>query len=110
MARAAAPASRSLSQNARIELELPVDLNAEQRIAVELVARWRMLDHDLREIGVQLLGEDHGDRSVNALAHLGLRDHQRGLAGIVDADEGIRRELAVGMIGRLLRLVDGRCA
>ena len=69
-----------------------------------------MLDHDLREVGVQFLGEDHGDRGVDALPHLGLRDHQRGLAGIVDADEGVRRELAVGMVGRLFRLVDGRCA
>ena len=66
--------------------------------------------HDLREVGVEFLGEDHGDRGVDALAHLGLRHHQRGLAGIVDADEGVRRELAVGMVGRLFRLVDGRCA
>ena len=69
-----------------------------------------MLDHDLREVGVQFLGEDHRDRGVNALAHLGLWDDQRGLAGIVDADEGVWRELAVGMIGRLFRLVDGRGA
>ena len=69
-----------------------------------------MLDHDLREVGVEFLGEDHGDRGVDALTHLGLRDDQHGLAGIVDADEGIRRELAIGIVGRLFRLVDGRRA
>ena len=66
-----------------------------------------MFDHDLREIGVELLGEDHGDRSINALAHLDLRHDQRGLAGLVDADEGIRHEWALGGVGSLLRLVDG---
>ena len=69
-----------------------------------------MFDHDLRVVSVQFLREDHGDRGVDALAHLGLRDHQRGLAGIVDTDESVRRELAVGIVGRLLRLVDGRGA
>jgi hypothetical protein len=39
-----------------------------------------------------------------------LRDHQRGLADIVDADERIWCELTAGLVGRLFRLVDGRCA
>ena len=69
-----------------------------------------MFDHDLRVVSVQFLREDHGDRGVDALAHLGLRDHQRGLAGIVDTDEGVWRELAARIVGRLLRLVDGRGA
>ena len=53
---------------------------------------------------------------VDALPHLDLRHHQRGLAGRVDADEGVGRELAVGVVRRLHRLVgrahaeDGRRA
>ncbi|MGB6420187.1 MAG: molybdopterin cofactor-binding domain-containing protein [Pseudolabrys sp.] len=69
-----------------------------------------IIEHDLRQVGVQLFGEDLGARGVDALPHLGLRYHQRGLAGIVDADERIRRELAVGMVGRLFWFVDGGCA
>jgi len=68
-----------------------------------------MLDHDLREVGIQFLREDHSDRGVDALAHLSLRYYQRGLASIVDADERIRCELTVGLVGRLFRLVDWRC-
>ena len=67
-----------------------------------------MLDHDLREVGVQFLSEDHRNRGVDALAHLGLRDHEGGLAGIVDADERIRCELTGWVVGGLLRLVNGR--
>ena len=61
---------------------------------------------DLSDIGVEFFREDHRDRSVDALAHLDLRHHQRDLAGFVDADEGVGREPAVGHVGRLHRLVD----
>ncbi len=44
-------------------------LNAEKRIAVELVARRRVLHHHLRKIGIKLLSEDHRYRSIGALPH-----------------------------------------
>ena len=110
MARALAPALRSGFQNARIEVGIAGGLEAEGGIAVELVVRRRMLERHLREIGVELLGEDHRNRGVDALAHLDLRHDQRGLAGLVDADEGVGRELAVGRVGRLHRLVAPRAS
>ena len=60
----------------------------------------------LREVGVEFFGQDHRDRGVDALPHLDLRHHQRRLAGVVDADEGVGRELAGGVVRRLHRLVD----
>jgi hypothetical protein len=69
-----------------------------------------VLDHDLGVFSVQFLREDHGDRGVDALTHLSLRDHKRGPAGIVDTDESVWRELAAWIVGRLLRLVDRRGA
>jgi hypothetical protein len=60
-----------------------------------------------QEIGIELVGEDHGDGGIDALAHFHLRHDQRGLAGMIDADEGVRRKLAGGVVGRLLRLVGG---
>ncbi len=64
-----------------------------------------MLQRHLREIGVELFGENHRHRGIDALAHLDLRHDQRGLAGMIDADEGVRRKLAGRVVGRLLRLV-----
>jgi hypothetical protein len=40
-------------------------------------------------------------------AHLDLRHDEDGVAGLIDADEGVGRELAVGRILRLHRFVDG---
>ncbi|MGY4367712.1 hypothetical protein ACVW1A_003777 [Bradyrhizobium sp. LB1.3] len=82
-------------------------LQAESRIAVELVVRRRVLDLDLAPVGVELFGEHRRDRGVGALAHLDLRHDQDRAAGLVDADEGVRCELAVGRVNRLHRLVDG---
>ena len=66
-----------------------------------------MRERDMRHIGVQLLRQDHRNRGVDSLPHLDLRHHQRGAAIGIDADEGIRREPALGPIGRLHRLVGG---
>ena len=55
-------------------------LDPEDRIAVELVVRRRVLDRDLGPVRVELFGEDHRDRGVDALAHLDLRHDQRDLA------------------------------
>ena len=66
-----------------------------------------MLQRDLRQISVELFGQNHRNRGVDALAHLDLGHHQRGLAGGVDADEGIGGEFALGHIRRLHRLVAG---
>ena len=83
------------------------DLKPERRIAVKLVVRRRVLQRDLPEVGVEFFGQYHRDRSIDALSHLDLRHHQRCMARCVDADEGVRCELAVGRVGRLYRLVDG---
>ena len=90
-----------------MELELPVDLDAENRIAIELVVRRRVFQLNFAEIGVELFGENHRDRRIDALPHLDLRHDQSGLAGVIDANKSVRREFAVGRIGRLLRLVRG---
>ena len=66
-----------------------------------------MLQRHRGEIGIELVGEDHGDGGIDTLAHLHLRHHQRGLAGMIDTDEGVGRELAGRIVGRLLRLVRG---
>ena len=59
----------------------------------------------MRKVRVEFFGQNHCDRRVDALSHLDLRHHQRGLAGLIDADEGIGRKLALGHIGRLYRFV-----
>src|SRR5215472_17032384 len=81
-------------------------MNAEEGIAVKLVAGRRMLERDLRKIGIELVSEDHRDRGVDALAHFGLRHHQRGLARMIETNEDVGCELAVGAVRRLLRLID----
>ena len=83
------------------------DLNTKNWIAVELVARRGVLEHNLSEIGVELFGQNHRHRGIDALAHLDLRHDQRRLAGMIDADEGIGGKLARSIIRRLLRLVRG---
>jgi hypothetical protein len=57
-----------------------------------------------------VLGEDRWRSRCRRLAHLGLRDHQRCLAGIVDSDESMWCELIIGLVVRLFWLVDGRRA
>jgi hypothetical protein len=74
---------------------------AHQRIPVELFVRRGMFQYHAGEIGIELLGEDHGDGGVGSLAHLHLRHHQGGAAAAVDADEGVGDELAGGLFGRL---------
>jgi hypothetical protein len=81
-------------------------LNTEQRITVKLVAGRCVLQRHPREVGVEFFRQNHRYRGVDALPHLDLRHHQRRPAGIVDADESIRRELARGVVRRLHRLVD----
>src|ERR1700730_13101084 len=66
-----------------------------------------MLDPDETPIRIQLLRQDHRDGGVGALDHLDLRHDQCGLAGMMDADEGVGRDLAGVIVGRLLRLVRG---
>ena len=65
-----------------------------------------MFEDHLGEVGVELLGQDHGHGRVNALAHLDLRHDQGRLAVAGDADEGVGSELAGGLVRPLLRLVD----
>src|SRR5207253_3922014 len=65
------------------------DLDTEDGVAVELVVGWRVFQYDLLVIGIQFLGEDHGDRCVNALTHLNLRHYERRLAGRIDANERV---------------------
>ena len=63
-----------------------------------------MFQYDLLVIGVQFLGEDHGDRGVNALTHLNLRHYERRPARPIDANERVGREFAFGTAqGRLAR-------
>ncbi len=63
-----------------------------------------MFQYDLLVIGIQFLGEDHGDRCVNALTHLNLRHYERRLAGRIDANERVGCEFALGTApGRLAR-------
>ncbi len=79
------------------------DLDSEDRIAVQLVVRWRVLDRNLGPVRIELLGEDHRDRRVHALAHFDLRHDQRHRALSIDTDECIRRERR-RRISRRLRL------
>ena len=65
-----------------------------------------MLERDPCVIAIEFVAEDHRQRGVDSLAHLHLRHDQRRVAGMVDANEGIGRELSGGVVGWLLRLVD----
>ena len=66
-----------------------------------------MLERDPCVIDIEFVAEDHRQRGVDALAHLHLGHDQRCLAGTIDADEGVGCELTGGVVGWLLRLVDG---
>ncbi len=57
--------------------ELPVACTPEQRIAVELLVGRRVLQPHLRQIDLQLFGDQHRDRRVGALAHLDIGHGQR---------------------------------
>jgi len=65
-----------------------------------------MLQRYLGEIGIELAGEDHRHRGVDAPAHLHLRHDERRLARVVDTDEGVWREAAFRAARKLLRLID----
>jgi len=85
------------------------DLNSKGRIAVQLVVGRGVLHYDFAEIGIELLGKNHGDRRVCALSHLDLWHHQRGLSGPIDANKCVGRKLAFRVVGRLFRLVHCSC-
>ena len=81
------------------------DLNANGWIAIKLVVRRCVHQRHFFKVGIEFLGENHRDRGVYALAHLDLRHDQRRLSGTINADESVGRKLALGAIGRLLRLI-----
>jgi hypothetical protein len=68
-----------------------------------------VLEQDFRRIRVELFGKDHGDTGVYALPHFHLRHHEGGRTRLVDANECVGREFALGIVWRLLRLVNGAC-
>jgi hypothetical protein len=51
-----------------------------------------MLEPHLFQVHLQLLGDQHRDRSVGALAHLDIRHGQDDLPIASDADEGVGDE------------------
>lgn len=61
----------------------------------------------MRRIGVDFLGEDRRHGGIDALPHLDLWHDKRRLAGAVDSDERIGRELAAGVVRPLHRIVPG---
>ena len=83
------------------------DLNTKNWIGVQLVVGRCVLEHDLSEIRIELFGQNHCHRGIDALAHLDLRHDQRRLAGMIDADEGIGCKLAQTIVRCLFRLVRG---
>src|SRR4029077_11246508 len=70
-------------------------LKTEYRILVQLVIGRRSYRRHIVEWRVELLGEDHGESRVDALPHLHLRDREGDFAVLVDANEGVRREIRV---------------
>lgn len=64
----------------------------QDRIGVERIVGRGMLQLDLIEADFQFLGQQHGHRCVDTLAHLGHRHGQRDVAGSLDADEGVGRK------------------
>jgi hypothetical protein len=80
MARAVAPALRSGIQKARMELELPVAWMPKTGCHRACRSGARARARDLGIVRVELLGQDHGDRGVDALPHLDLRHDQRRVA------------------------------
>ena len=70
------------------------ELRLEDRVVVGGGDR-RLLDLDLRPVGVQLLGDDQGQRGVDALPHLRRRSHDGDRAVGCNGDIGV--ELACGL-------------
>ena len=66
-------------------------LHAKQRIGVGLVGRGE-LDAHLGPISLQLLGEQHGERRGDPLAHLGAIHHDQHPLVRADAQPCVRRE------------------
>jgi len=77
-----------------------VGLRARHRVAVDLRVGGRLLDLHLREIDVELVGNDHRHRRARALAHLRHGVDDGHLTVAVDAEPLVGRELAG--LGRLL--------
>ena len=100
-----APASRSGLKKAADRGRATGHLKAEQRIAVLLIVGRSVLDPDLSQIDVELIGEQHRLRRIDALPHLHLRQGHGHGAIPSDPDEGARREIgalpARGRGGRL---------
>ena len=65
-----------------------------------------MLNHNMGKISVQFFRKDHCDRGIDTLTHLGLRHHQCGPARVIDANEGVRRELSGRIVRSLFRFID----
>ncbi len=63
------------------------------RIGIECVIGWCVLQPDLVEVHLQLLGDQHGQRRVHALAHLHHWHHQRHCARAVYANESVRSKV-----------------
>ena len=80
---------------------------AARELGADVAAQTRLLDHDGGEIGIELLGHDHGQGSLHALARLGIlrEDGDDVLRG--DLDERIRRELPGRAVEHSARL--GEC-
>ena len=79
----------------------------EQGIAVELFVGRSMLQPDLAEVHLQLLGDQHRDGCVGALAHLDIGHGQDDLPVAFDADEGVGRE-AIGAGASASPFANGR--
>ena len=61
----------------------------QDRISIQCIIGRRVLKHDLSEVGIELLGQYHRDRCINALSHLNIGHDQRNFAIAADADERI---------------------
>ena len=55
-------------------------LHPEQRIDIELLIGWSVLELHLLEVDLELFGDQHRDRSVCALAHFDVRHGQNDLS------------------------------
>ncbi len=69
---------------------------AECRVVVSR-GHWRRLDADFAPIALQFLGDQHGERGIDPLAHFRLVDDEGHRAVTTHAEEGVRRK------GRLRR-------
>ena len=82
-------------------------LNAVHRVVVDRRNRGR-LESDLRPVGVELLGDEHRDAGVRALAHLRVVDDDgHGVVG-PDPHKGIERERPPLLTRRLARRERGQ--